>query len=498
MNRFRHRELLLTLRASTIEASFSVPMLNLTMPSFPFVIAFAAAALGWGPAGIGFMAALPHLCNMVQPLLMTWLRRRLSLYEIMMLTFIFSALPWGFVSLLPFEPGAARDSTFMAILTVATLANSLGSVSWSAAIAEVVPPRLAGRFYGRRNLVFGFWTLLVVLVISWIAGRSGNSMTVFGWIFATAGLSRMTGLFYLTRMKFPASVTRPAEKPPDFAEIGLPLRDFNYLRLVAFIGIWGLMLNLGQPFYTVFLVQGLHRPLGQVGLLTALAGVGGLLTLKGWAWLSERFGSKPVLHVCSILWALTGLAAWTFAGERLFWHLALGYLVVGATTAGFQLCQFQLMLKLSPANKAPYVAVFLALSSALTALGPVLGGMILRLTPDEMGTFLGQTIRNYHVLILGSMIGCLTSVRLLDWVREDQAHQPEAVWDSLRRTPELNPLLLLTGAAQMVLTPRTFLGLTRRSLRHVRRHVRVIGDVGEELVEGTTEVIRSKLGRDDR
>ncbi len=93
MNRFRHRELLLTLKASTIEASFSVPMLNLTMPSFPFVIAFAAAALGWGPAGVGFMAALPHLCNLVQPLLMTWLRRRLSLHEIMMLTFIFSALP---------------------------------------------------------------------------------------------------------------------------------------------------------------------------------------------------------------------------------------------------------------------------------------------------------------------------------------------------------------------------------------------------------------------
>jgi MFS-type transporter involved in bile tolerance (Atg22 family) len=498
MNRFRHRELLLTLRASTIEASFSVPMLNLTMPSFPFVIAFAAAALGWGPGGIGFMAALPHLCNVVQPLLMTWLRRRLSLYEIMVLTFTFSALPWGFVSLLPFLGETARDRAFMGILTLATLANSLASVSWSAAIAEVVPQELSGRFYGRRNLVFGFWTLLVVLVISGIVDRNGNSLTVFGWIFAAAGLARMTGLFYLTRMKFPSSVTQRAQTPPDLAELRQPLKDGNYLRMVAFIGLWGLLLNLGQPFYTVFLVQGLHRSMGEIGLLTALAGVGGLLTLKGWGWLSDRFGSKPVLEVCSIVWALIGLAFWTFAGERLFWHLALGYLVVGATTAGFQLCQFQLMLKLSPANKAPYVAVFLALSSAVTALGPLLGGLVLKGVPDVLGTFLGQTIRDYHVLILGSMIGCLTSVRLLEWVREDRAQKSDAVWDSMRRMPDLNPLLMLTGAAQVFLSPREFLGFTRSSLRVVRQQVRVIGDVGEELVEGTTEVLRSKLGGDDR
>lgn len=501
MNRFRHRELLLTLKASTIEASFSVPMLNLTMPSFPFVIAFAAAVLGWGPAAVGFMAALPHLCNLAQPVLMTWLRRRLSLYEIMVLTFIFSALPWGMVSLLNFQGERARDLTFMVILCTATLANSLGSVSWSAAIAEVVPDRLAGRYYGRRNGVFGFWTLLVVLVVSWIAGRNGNSMTVFGWIYATAGLARMTGLFYLTRMKFPASVTTRAANPPDWSELGPPLRDANYLKMVAFIGVWGLLLNLGQPFYTVFLVQGLQRPLGEIGLLTALSGVGGMTTLRAWGWLCDRFGSKPVLYVCSTVWALTGLAAWTFAGERLFWHLALGYLVVGATTAGFQLCQFQLMIKLSPANKAPYVAVFLALSSALTALGPLVGGFLLKLLPDTLGVFLGQTIRDFHVVILGSMIGCLVSVKLLDWVREERSEQPSAVWDSMRRMPELNPLLLLTGAAQTVLSPRAFLGLTRDSLRAVRRQVKRVGDVGEEIVEGTTEAIRSRIGgssQDDR
>lgn len=497
MGRLRHRELLLSLKYSTIEACFSVPMLNLTLPSFSFVIAFAAVALGWGPAGIGFMAALPHLCNLAQPLLVTWLRGRLPLYQIILLTFIFNALPWGFVSLLPFLSVPARDAVFMLVLTVATLANCLGSVTWAAAISEVVPPRISARFFGQRNLIFGFWTLVVVIAVSKLADRAQNSLTAFGLIFAAAGLARMAGLFFFTRMKFPESVTQPAAVAPDWAEILLPFRSANYLKLVAFVGVWGLLLNLGQPFYPVFLVQGLHRSVGDVGLLTALAGVGGLLTLKGWGWLCERFGSKPVLYVCSLTWALAGLASWTFAGERFFWHLALTYLVVGGVTAGFQLCQFNLMLKLAPANKAPYVAVFLALSSALTALGPLLGGMILRLLPDELGTFLGQTIRDYHVLILGSMVGCLLSTHLIDLVREEAAHPPEAVWRTLRRMQPFNPALTLGSAAQMVLTPGGLLGLTQRSLRLMRQQVKSLGEVGGELVEGTTEAIRSKLPGDE-
>ncbi|KAB2662459.1 MAG: MFS transporter, partial [Verrucomicrobia bacterium] len=245
MPRPRHRELLLSLKYSTIEACFSVPMLNLTMPGFPFVIAFAVAVLEWGPTAIGVMAALPHLCNLVQPPVATWLRRRLSLYQIMAGSFVLSALPWGFVSVLPMLSESARHPVFAAVLAVATFANSLGSVVWAAAIAELVPARIAGNFFGRRNLVFGFWTLLVVIVASIVADRGHNSLVVYGWIFAAAGMARLVGFFFLTRMRFPPSVMERAANPPDLSEIALPFRNRNYLKLVAFVGVWGLLLNLG-------------------------------------------------------------------------------------------------------------------------------------------------------------------------------------------------------------------------------------------------------------
>jgi Na+/melibiose symporter-like transporter len=490
MSRLRHRELLLSLKASTVEACFSVPMLNLTIPSYPFVITFAVAALGWGSTAVGLMAALPHLCNLVQPVLATWLRQRMALHPIMVLTFIFTALPWGFVSALPFLPPSTHDLTFALILGVATLANSLGGVSWSAAIGELVPPRISCRFFSRRNLAFGFWTLLTVSIASQIAERGRNSLVVYGWIFAAAGLARLAGLVFLWRMKFPDSVMKPGVEPPAWAELWVPLRDRNYLKLAAFIGLWGLLLNLGQPFYPMFLLQVVQRPVGDVGWLTALAGIGGLLTLPGWGKLCDRFGVKPVLYVCSLAWAIVGLLSWTAAGNRWWFHLVGTYLFIGGTTAGFQLCQFHLMLKLAPANRAPYVAVFLALTSSLTAIGPILGGALLRLLPDQLGSFLGQEIRDYHVLFALSMFGCLVSVHLLDLVHEAEAHPPETVWRTMRSMRAFNPVLIAQSAAQLILTPVGLVALARQSVRTLRKQARQITDVGDDLVESTTEAIR--------
>lgn len=488
-----HRQLLLSLKYSTIEACFSVPMLNLTLPSFPFVIAFAVVALQWGPFAVGAMAALPHLANLVQPVLMAWLRHFFSLHQILSFSFVFNAGPWGLMGFLPWLAPEYRSPLFAAVLCIATLANSIGSVAWSASIAELVPPRIGGKFFGRRNLIFGFWALLTVILAGLIADQGKNSLPTFGAIFAVAGLSRMIGFLFLSRMHFPQSVLQKGDTPPSLQEMVAPIQNLNYLKLCAFVGVWGLLLNLSLPFYPMFLVDSLHQPMGMVSFLTAVAGIGGILTLKGWGWLCDKFGSKPVLYVASISWALTGLVSWSLAGDRFFWHLVVSYLVIGGATACFQLCQFNLMLKLAPANKAPYVAVFLALTSLLTAVGPILGSLLLRWIPDNLGVFLGQPIHDFHIVFAGSMIGCLLSTHLIDFIREEEAHPPEAVWRTMRRMRPFNPLLTLSTTAGMLLTPGGLLGLTRLSVRQLRRHARAIGSVGEELVEGTADVIRSRL-----
>jgi len=56
-----------------------------------------------------------------------------------------------------------------------------------------------------------------------------------------------------------------------------------------------------MPFYTMFLVDQLNLGIGTIVKLTTLSSLGGLLTLKGWGLLCDRFGNRPVLQVAAFI-----------------------------------------------------------------------------------------------------------------------------------------------------------------------------------------------------
>lgn len=491
MSTLRHRELVLSLKHSTVEACFSVPMLNLTMPNLPFLLAYLTAVLHWPAWAIGLAAALPHICNAVQPPISRGMERRWSLHTIMRWSFVLSAGPWFFVGLCAKLPGAVGHALFASLLTVATLANSISSVAWSASIAQIVPPRISGRYFGRRNLAYGAWTLIAVLAAGKIVDLAENSALAFTLIFAVAGLARLSGLFFLGKMKFPPAIYEKKNEAFAFSEVLVPLRDRNYRYYMLFVGMWGLFLNMGLPFYTVFLLRSLDFNVGHTVLFATLGTLGGIITLRSWGLLSDRFGNKPVQYVCSYAWIVAGLVGWLAASPALNNHLYLVYLVVGGATAGFQLTQFNLMLRLTPQGMGSlYVAVFLAVTSALTALGPVLGGALLAVTPDQLGVFLGQPVYKYHLLFLVSFAGCLVSMQFLGVAHEPASHGVQTVWRSMWRMRSFNPLLAMTNAATYLLTPRGIVSLGQSSVRTLRREVKRVIGVGEELVEGGQNLLK--------
>jgi hypothetical protein len=496
MNRLRKRELLLSLKYATIEASFSVPMLNLTTSNLPFAIGFAVKVLGWNSAAVGLMAATPHLCNFLQPPITYFLQRFLSLYQIMVVGFIANALPWAFVMLFPWL-GADAGLAFAAIVLVATTANSVCGVAWAASMSELVPLNIRGRYFGKRNLIFGFWTLVVVLAAGQLVDFTNNSIRVFGAIFMAAALARLIGLFFLTRMKFPVTVLQPQQQRARFADYLSVFRDRNYRWLLLFIGLWGFCLNLGSPFYTVYVLRRLPFTVGDLTVLTTLSGFGGLLSLRTWGALSDRFGNKPVLITCALLWSASAMLLWLFAGPQRYLHLYLLYFLTGFMTAGFQLCQFNLMIKLVPTeSKAHYISVFFAFTSLLTAFGPIIGGKILSAMPDQFGVLLGQPLLKFHVVFVTSLFFCLISVNVLQLLREP-AERP---WRELVRVMgnmrEFNPLLGLASLAQYMFTPRGLSRLARGSVRTLRRQTSAVSDVGEELVDEGWRVLKQPFEKD--
>jgi MFS family permease len=257
-----------------------------------------------------------------------------------------------------------------------------------------------------------------------------------------------------------------------------------------------MILNSAMPFYTVFLVEQLGYGVGTVIKLSTVASLGGLLTLKGWGRLCERFGNRPVLQVSALIWAMTALVVWSLAREGWTWHLYPGYLVVGAMTAGFQLMQFNLMVRLAPAQLRPaYVAVFLAMTSLLTAAGPILGGQLLKHTPAEIGHLFGYSLTRFHLLFVLSGFGCVLVSNLIQRVREPSEQPVVAVWREMKSMRTFNPMLSVLAAGELLLTPRGLFALGRRSLRSVRQQVKAIEGVGEEIVHTGRDMLSRTLPR---
>ena len=494
VNVLRKRELLLSLKYCTIEACFSVPMLNLTLGNMPFLIGFAVTALGWNNKWIGFLAATPFLCLFLQTPITFVLQRYFSLYQIIAATFVFNALPWTVVSFFPWM-GESKHMVFAAVVFISNLANAVCGVSWSAAVSEVVPLNIRGQYFGTRNMMFGFWALLATLVAGQVADHYGNALWIFGVLFALAAASRLAGLFFLTRMKFPPQVMQrqPQRAPLDtFTSV---LRDGNFMRLLLFTGLFGFLFNMGQPFYSVFVLKKLPFTLGDLVVLTTVQTVGSLLSLRTWGILSDRFGNKPVMMTSALIWLVVAAFSWLFASPQHHTHLYVTYFVTGFMLAGFQqVGQFNLMIKMVPAeNRAHYLSVYFSLSNLLIALGPAMGGIALRFMPEEFGTILDQPFTRYHVMIVGSIILCLVSLLILKKVREPASRDVRDLVNVMWHMREFNPMLAATTVAQYVFTPRGLSKLARSSIRTLRRHTGVIGDVSEELMEGGMRALTKPL-----
>lgn len=487
-----NRRLLMSLRNSTVEACFSVPMLNLTMPNLPFLLGYVTWVLNWRAWVIGLIAALPHICNFLQPPISRFLEKHFPLIKIIRWGFIGSALPWFFVGPSSLWPDT-HSVVFTALLTISTLANSITSVAWSASIAEVVPAQISGSYFGRRNLIFGAWTLVAVLTAGKIVDAADDPRAVFGWIFAIAGAARLMGLFFLNKMTFPKSVTEKRQATYTLRDLLKPIRDVNYRTYMLFVAVWGLFLNMGAPFYTVYLLRRLDANVGHTIVLATLSILGGIATLNGWGKLSDRFGSKPVQYVTAYVWCFIGFLSWAITATGREAHLYLAYVVIGGATAGFQLTQFNLMLKLTPSGKgSAYIAVFISITSALTCLGPLIGGAILAALPNDVGFLAGHPLTDFHLLFAVSFMGCLLALPFLTAIKEPSADAIQHVWHSMFRMRSFNPLLALGSAAPFLFTPRGILSLGAHSLRSLRRELRKVVDVGSEIVEGGQSILKQR------
>jgi MFS family permease len=363
-------------------------------------LAAFALAIGSTPVTAGLVAAMPMVAGgmlqLVAPGLLPLFPSYRSYVVLAASVQALSFVPLV-VAALASDPPAYLLFVCAAIYWAAGLATAPG---WNAWMTQLVPARIRGHFFGRRQAVAQFGVLAGLAAGGLLLEAAGADRRAFAILFGAALLGRAFSTFFLARQSVPPG--RP--RPHAIRVRALLLRAWRSpsRELIGTILIVHFAVNLASPFFTPFLLADLDVSYGLYMALVAANFVGKIASYPVLGRIARRAGMRQLM-------ALGGLG---IAPLPLLWaYLPLEYLFVlqllaGACWAAFELAVMLSFLDVSDdPERTSLLATFHFVNSAVVAGASLAGGALLGL--------LGQDRDAYVAIFTVSVIARLLSVSLL-------------------------------------------------------------------------------------
>lgn len=347
-----------------------------------FLVAMALL-LGANNVQIGLLAALPMITNIFQLLSIILVRKYQNRRAISVLCIALARIPLVIVGLLVLTGQGESINMLIFFLLFHFFFSSVSGLSWNSWMKDMIPEKMLGEYFSRRsrytqtlNVIL---SILLALLLDLVRNRYPEyELTVFAVFFIIAGVIGLVGAYLLSRAPEPRSYLSNARL---FTLLKLPLKNENFRRLLVFNSAWVFALNIATPFFTVFMLQGMGLPLSYIIVLTIISQLSSILTLRMWGIFSDRYSNKSIISISAPLYILC-IIAWSFVGIYSRMYVNLGLLAFihifsGISTAGINLSLTNIGLKLAPKEDAiVYLSVKNIVTSAFSALGPLVGGLL--------------------------------------------------------------------------------------------------------------------------
>jgi hypothetical protein len=285
------------------------------------------------------------------------------------------ALPWAL-------PAGARVPALFGILLLVAAFATVSSAAWNPWMRDFLPEESRNRVVARRmalaTAIGAPLALGAGVAVDRLGAALGAPADAYVLVLGIGALAGLAGLVPLGRIPDPG--TPPSARRPWRDVVGAPFRDPRFRALVAFLGAWTFATNLSAPFFTVYLLRRLGLPMAVVLGATVLSQVTGVLVLRAWGAVADRFQTLTVLRV-SCAGFLLSVAGWPIAGMLHTPWLVLAvvaaiHLLAGLTSAGVTLTTGTVAMELAPRGEAAgYLATNALVSGAAAAIAPVLAGV---------------------------------------------------------------------------------------------------------------------------
>jgi MFS family permease len=432
------RDIFVAMGINTLAASFGTVWLAMTytMPLVMFMQAIGASGLV-----IGLVTTVRYIAVSAQipaALASENLLERKPFWSRFALT---HRLLWFVIAAMACWCGPSKWWLPMAIIAVVGASEALGNASsapWLSWMADLIPLRIAGRFWGLRQSISTATSLAGLLLAGQILDATRDPVTGqaqprgFAIVF---GIAACLGVADIVTHHF-VREPRPVPTPAGGAlhrRIMAPLADRDFRLLTLCLGIWNFGLSMTTAFALVYLKRDFGVTYSQLAALSIAAALGAIISGYGFGDLMDRIGAR-LLGAILFLATPLSLVFWLFVnrtviriGPFLFPQsialLCLAGILGGAISSAVCLVQFRLASELTaPRGRTMAMAVHWSFVGILSALGPTVGGLIMDHFPSPQQLDLvipsGLPFSFYHAqLVLFTLLSWCVALPLLMAIR---------------------------------------------------------------------------------
>ncbi len=386
----------------TWEGVFAAVFISLT--GSPFLIGFALF-LGANDFEIGLLAAIPFLAQVAQ--LPAAYRIDISgrCKTITIRSLLLARQLWWLLVPLPFLKGEWRLACMLMIFIISSIGTTAGAVGWFTWVADLIPARIRGRYFGFRSASVALSTVITFL----LAGGTldffkscGQQGFGFALLIAIAGISALLAAHMMYRLpEGRIAATAAAVGKQYFLE---PLSSSDFKNLLAIFFVWNIGTGIAAAFFAVHMLTNLQMTFTQISFYSAASLIAAILANKPWGALIDRHGSKPIIVVSALGLSIVPLI-WLIPRADSLWILGFESIYAGVLWAGFNLASFNIPLALSPnKNRTVYLATFAVASGMGFFISSLIGGALAEHWGDIRFVLGPQVIVNYHILFIISAI----------------------------------------------------------------------------------------------
>lgn len=335
---------------------------------------------------IGLLATLPLLFEAIaQWISALALDRFPSRRRVIFFWVLFQGILWLPVALLPFlfGPGSVATVSLICLAILNHIATGFIHPVWSSLMGDLVPVSIRGRFFGDRNRLTGMSSFVSLLLAGSVLHFFQRAeLAAFGFlvVFIIAMLARFFSALWISRYDDPPYHVQP-EDVFSFWQFLRRAPKSNFAKFTFFFAITNFSVSFSSPYFALYMLRDLQFSYLEFTAISGVAIMFQFLTFRYWGDISDRFGNKKILTVCS--WGI-GIVPLCWLFSQNIFYICTIQVYAGLVWAGFNLAAANFIYDAcSPPKRARCVAYRSLTNSVFVLAGSMTGGLVAQQLPPE-------------------------------------------------------------------------------------------------------------------